>query len=149
MLNCYQTEGTFTRKKFVEFCRNFATDHDSKVQQYPGKYSVWILDGAKIHLDKNFVLYLRSLGIIVIFLPAYCPFFNPIELVFGFMKRDLECNYIENSKLDIRLFIGEVANAFTNKKFTNIFRKCGYLPPGRFDPSVAFNMNLNEMGFSS
>lgn len=89
LLNCYQTEGTFTRLKFVDFCRNFAIGYDSKVQQYPGTNSVWIMDGAKIHLDKNFVIYLRSLGIIPIFLPAYCPFFNPIELVFGYMKRDL------------------------------------------------------------
>lgn len=115
MLNCYETEGTFTRLKFVNFCRRFATEFDSKVQQYPGTYSVWIMDGAKIHLDKNFITYLRSLGIIVIFLPAYCPFFNPIELVFGFMKRELEANYIENSKIDIRMFIGEVVNEFSNK----------------------------------
>lgn len=148
MLNCYETEGTFTRLKFVDFCRHFATDFESKVQQYPGKYSLWIMDGAKIHLDKNFIMYLRSLGIIVIFLPAYCPFFNPIELVFGFMKRELEVKYIENSKIDIRMFIGEVANHFTNKNLKNIFKKCGYLAPGRFDPSEAFNADFNEMGFS-
>lgn len=148
ILNCYRTEGTFTRKKFVDFCRNFATDHDSQVQQYPGKYSVWILDGAKIHLDKNFIIYLRSLGVIVIFLPAYCPFFNPIELVFCYIKRDLEGIYIENSKVDIRMFIGEIINKFTNKKLKNIFRKCKYLPSGKFDPSLSFSMNLNEIGFS-
>lgn len=148
MLNCYETEGTFTRLKFVDFCRSFATDFDSKVQQYPGKYSVWIMDGAKIHLDKNFIIYLRSLGIIIIFLPAYCPFFNPIELVFGFMKRELEANYIENSKIDIRMFIGEVVNNFTSKSLKNIFKKCGYVAPGKFDPSIAFNADLNEMGFT-
>lgn len=108
MLNCYQTEGL----KFVNFCRSFVTDFDSKVHQYPGQYSVWIMDGATIHLDKNFVMYLRSLGIIVIFLPAYCPFFNPIEIVFGLMKRDLAVKYIENSKIDIKMFIGEVVNHF-------------------------------------
>lgn len=148
MLNCYETEGTFTRLKFVDFCRIFATDIESEVQQYPGKYSVWIMDGARIHLDKSFITYLRSLGIIVIFLPAYCPFFNPIELVFGFMKRELEANYVENSKIDTRIFIGEVANNFTNKNLKQIFKKCGYLAPGKFDPSVAFSVDFNEMGFS-
>lgn len=63
MLNCYQTEGTFTRLKFVDFCRRFAIDYDSKVQQYPERYSVWVMDGAKIHLNKNLIVYLRSLGI--------------------------------------------------------------------------------------
>lgn len=148
MLNCYQTEGTFTRLKFVDFCRSFATDSDAKVQQYPEKYSVWIMDGAKIHLDKNFIVYLRSLGIIVVFLPAYSPFFNPIELVFGLMKRKLEANYIENSKIDTKMFIGEVVNHFSNQNFKNIFKKCGYLPPGRFDPSLAFDADLSELGYS-
>lgn len=148
MLNCYETEGTFTRLKFVEFCRQFATDFDSEVQQYPGKHSVWIMDGAKIHLDKNFVIYLRSLGIIVVFLPAYCPFFNPIEIVFGLMKRELEINYIENTKIDLSIFIGEVVNNFTNKNFKKIYKKCGYLPLGRFNPSIAFDTNLSEIGFT-
>lgn len=148
LLNIYQTEGTFTRLKFVDFCRSFATECDSKVQQYPGKNSIWIMDGAKIHLDKNFVLYLRSLGIIVIFLPAYCPFFNPIELVFGLMKRELQSIYIENSKKDLRMFIGETANKFMNKNFKKLFSKCGYLPSGKFDPSLAHNINLQDMGFT-
>lgn len=44
ILNSYQTDGTFTRLKFVEFCRNFATDYDSKVQQYPGiRYGLWMV----------------------------------------------------------------------------------------------------------
>lgn len=148
MLNCYQTDGTFTRLKFVEFCRNFAIDCDSKVEQYPGMYSVWIMDGARIHLDKHFVQYLRSLGIIVIFLPAYCPFFNPIELVFGLMKREMTKNYIENSKLDLKMFIGETVNNFSNKDFINIFKKCGYLRNGKFDPSNGYTMNLEDMGFT-
>lgn len=109
-MNSYQTDGTFTRLKFAQFCRNFATDYDSKVQQYPGMYSVWIMDGAKIHLEKKLIYYLRSLSIIVIFLPAYCPFFNPIELVFRYMKRDLQKIYIENTKMDLKRFIGEITN---------------------------------------
>ncbi|OWZ04489.1 Serine/threonine-protein kinase [Phytophthora megakarya] len=49
------------------------------VHQYPGRGSVWILDGAKIHCHPDIVYYLRSLGIISIFLPCYCPFYNPID----------------------------------------------------------------------
>lgn len=147
LLNCYQTDGTFTRLKFVDFCRSFATSSDSKVQQYPGRNSVWIMDGAKIHLDKNFVLYLRSLGIVVIFLPAYCPFFNPIEIVFGLMKRELQSIYVENSKQDLRMFIGEIVNQFVNKNFKQIFKKCGYLLTGKFDPSNGYTMDLKEFGY--
>lgn len=47
------------------------------------------------------------------------------------------------------MFIGEeVANHFTNKNLKNIFKKCGYLAPGRFDSSEPFNADFNAMGFS-
>lgn len=88
LLEVCETEGTFDRKAFVEYCRRFTFSRQSKVQQYPGTNSVWIMDGAKIHCHNNFIYYLRSLGIVPIFLPAYCPMFNPIEFVFGMIKKN-------------------------------------------------------------
>jgi len=35
--------------------------------------------GAKIHCHPAIIRYLRSVGIIPIFLPPYTPFFNPIQ----------------------------------------------------------------------
>ena len=81
VLETFCTDGTFDRRKFVACCRDFALTNDA-VRPYPGRYSVWILDGAIIHCHPNIVYYLRSLGIWPIFLPAYCPFFNPIEVFF-------------------------------------------------------------------
>src|SRR5690348_3497242 len=73
----FMTDGTFDRVRFVSCCREFALSKN--VQQYPGRRSVWILDGVRISSRPNFTYYLRSIGIIPISLPAYCPFFNPIE----------------------------------------------------------------------
>lgn len=73
VLNVYETEGTFDRKKFVGFCRRFALDRQLKVEQYPGLHSIWIMDGARIHCHENIIYHLRSLGVVAIFLPAYCP----------------------------------------------------------------------------
>ena len=52
-----------------------------------GPMSVWILDGALIHIDDDAMIdYLFSVGVDALFLPSYCPFFNPIEYVFGVLK---------------------------------------------------------------
>ncbi|POM81357.1 Serine/threonine-protein Kinase rio2 [Phytophthora palmivora] len=77
LVETFHTDGTFDRSKFVECCRVHA--HSGKpVYQYPGRCSVWILDGAKIHCHPDIVYYWQSLGIIHIFHPAYYPFYNPI-----------------------------------------------------------------------
>lgn len=136
LLNCYTTEGTFDRHKFVYYIRKFVLDNDSLVDTYPGRYSVFIMDGAAIHLDENLVSYLRSMGLLVVFLPAYSPFFMPIEIVFGLMKRALRKIYTENSKTPLEHHISRVLKMFSNRDMTKIFKKCGYLPNGTFDPSI-------------
>lgn len=136
IIDCYQTEGTFDRKKFAYFCREFALKH---CQQYPGRNSVWILDGAAIHCDPNIEVYLRSLGIVCVFLPAYGPMFNPIEIVFGLMKRYLRQIYPENSKENLDFFIGKAVKYFSGRNLSRIFHKCGYKANGKFDPALGLN----------
>lgn len=141
IIDCYSTEGTFDRHKFLHFCRKFALDH---AYQFPGKYSVFVMDGAAIHMDANITMYLRSLGIIVIYLPAYCPFFNPIELLFGWMKKYLKEIYVENSKEKVDHFIGLAVKKFMKKDLKSLFRKCGYLQNGLFDPAVGMKQKLED-----
>lgn len=143
-VDSYVTEGTFDRLKFLGFCREFAREHCYK---HPGRNSIWILDGAAIHCDANIIVYLRSLGIIPIFLPAYCPFFNPIEVVFGLMKSYLKEIYEENSKGDTQFFIAKAVKKFSKYDMKPLFRKCGYLYNSRFDPSIGLQQSLQELGF--
>lgn len=145
VLETYSTEGTFTREKFFNCVRAFATA--GLVQRNPGKYSVWILDGARIHCHKSIVEYLRSLGIIVVFLPAYAPFYNPIEFVFGYLKKYLKRVYVENSKKDLTVVIAAALLHFKNYDFSKIFSKCGFLPGGQFDPSRGLGQNMKQFGF--
>uniref|UniRef100_A0A336MXF3 CSON006926 protein n=1 Tax=Culicoides sonorensis TaxID=179676 RepID=A0A336MXF3_CULSO len=147
LLNCYTTEGTFNRAKFVHFVKRFVLDDDSRVRTYPGRYSVLILDGAKIHLDQNFVSYFRSLGLVILFLPSYSPFYMPIEVVFALMKRELRKIYVENSKTPLEYFIGQVCNTFKKRDLRPIFQKCGYVQNGLFDPAVALGRYFHEMDF--
>lgn len=126
----YQTEGTFTRKIFFDNVKDFALSKN--VQTYPGRHSVFIMDGARIHCDSNITTYLRSLGLIVIFLPAYCPFYNPVEIVFGLCKKYMKKTYQEGS--DLLLTVANVMMKFTDHDSTPLFLKCGYNYDGSFNP---------------
>lgn len=126
----YQTDGTFTRQIFFKCLRDFALS--KHVQTYPGRHSIFIMDGARIHCDPNITTYLRSLGLIVIFLPAYCPFYNPVEIIFGLCKTQLKKTYRDSNDL-----FSTVASAminFTNYDSTALFLKCGYNYDGSFNP---------------
>lgn len=145
ILESFRTEGTFNRKKFFECCRTFALQH-RQVQCYPGFHSVWIMDGARIHCDANIIRYLRSIGIVPLFLPAYCPFFNPIEVVFGQVKQYLRRIHREGDS--IRMDVCEAINHFRLYPCYKLFQHCGYLPGGTFLPEKALEHNPKEISFN-
>lgn len=134
LVECAYTEGTFTRLKFFEHIRRFAL-HSEEVQTYPGRHSIWIMDGARIHCDKYIIYYLRSLGIYPIFLPAYCPHYNPIEIVFGIIKKRMQKTYSENGESNMEKYVAKTMQEFRYFRMDRLFRKCGYLQ-GKFDPTI-------------
>lgn len=145
ILETYVTEGTFNRLKFFENCKDFALS--GICQKHPGRNSVWILDGAKIHCHASIIRYLRSLGIIPIFLPAYTPFFNPIEYVFGFVKKHLK-RKSAGSKNNMEIMVNDEFTRMREFPCTKIFKKCGYLMSGKFDPNIAYQQNKKDFGFN-
>jgi hypothetical protein len=141
---CYNTAGTFDRDKFFGFCRKFALS--GKVEKYPGRNSVWILDGARIHCHEDIVTYLRMLGIRPIFLPPYCPFFNPIEYLFGMMKKKAQLLADEkNQKEETLEVLCKVINSFMSYDMSKIFENCGYSPAGYFDPGRNFQKPMRSL----
>ena len=146
MLEVFETNGTFDRHKFIDCCRKFC--NNGKANQYPGKKSILILDGASIHCDPNIIYYLRSRGLKIIFLPAYCPFFNPIEVVFGLLKSNMQRFYTEGCKLkDMQRLIARTMVKFKYRDMTKNFKKCGYETSGLFNPGVAFAQDIKQFGF--
>jgi len=101
------------------------------IEQYPGRNSLWVMDGASIHLDEYIIHFLRSCGTRVIFFPPYCPFYNPIEYVFGMIKAFCKSNYRQKGTED--LVLSEALLYYTNFSLSNIYKKCGY-EWGCFDP---------------
>lgn len=104
------------------------------------------MDGARIHCDANIIYYLRSIGIVPLFLPAYCPFFNPIEVLFGMVKQRFKRRYIENNKRELILVVAEVLKEFESYDLTAVFRKCGYLATG-FNPGDGLKQKMSDLGY--
>lgn len=145
MLDSFWTEGTFNRIKFFDCCRKFALKNNL-VQNYPGFHSIWILDGARIHCDPHIIRYLRSIGVIPIFLPAYCPFFNPIEVVFGLIKKHLKRYHKENAS--ILEEVCDSMNYFKVYPCRNLFENCGYMSGGVFLPEKGLSQDPKYMDFN-
>merc|ERR1712137_1098698 len=130
-LEVYKSKGTFTRSVFFEKIRSLV--NSGKVQAYPGRNSVWVMDGAAIHVDANIIYYLRSVGVRILFLPAFCPFFNPIEYLFGYLKDYCQKNYREKGMEEFTLAAG--IKYYERFDMGPTFAKCGY-SQGLFDPAI-------------
>lgn len=154
LLESFMTEDTFNRDKFVECIRNLIKS--GVIEMYPGRNSIWILDGAKIHCHPDITYYLRSCGIVPLFLPAYCPFYNPIEIMFGLVKKRMQRHYAEGHVSDsaLSLFVASEMAQFRDFDMRNLYRKCGYDSAKRFDPGHGFSdigssVDNDLLGFES
>ena len=135
----FMTEGTFSRHKFFNACIDLA--ESGKCGMYPGKNSIWIMDGARIHTHPKISLEPRRRGIIPIILPAHCPFFNPIEVLFGWVKRRMrdvfQENKVKNTK-DLAGFVMDVMRSFRFTDLEPIFDSCGYAEASAFNPTCRY-----------
>ncbi|KAF0744340.1 hypothetical protein Ae201684P_018597 [Aphanomyces euteiches] len=156
ILDYYDVEETFDRSSFARYCTVFA--HSGHVQMYPGKNSVWILDRAKIHCDPDIILYLRQIGIVPFFLPAYSPFFNQIEYLFGYLKKAFQRHYAEcRIERNVIYFVVKIMEKFKRFNMAKVFEHCGWLTTGRFDPCKGLghgvvrlanvSLNAKDLGF--
>eukprot|EP00732_Lithocolla_globosa_P002706 Lithocolla_globosa_v1_NODE_1873_length_2282_cov_108.426325.p1 type:complete len:360 gc:universal NODE_1873_length_2282_cov_108.426325:102-1181(+) len=138
LFESFETSGTFDRQEFFRCCKQLLDS--GKVQKYPGRNSIWILDGASIHVDCAMIEYFQSRGILVIFLPAYCPFFNPIEVIFGEIKR--RCRLLYSRPGTEHLVLLQVLKEFSEHDCLSIFKKCGFMAGGYFDPTCVDEKNI-------
>lgn len=78
------TRDTFTRRKFH---RAFVSSVLKLLNPWPLPRPILVLDNACIHMHAELEAAVHACGAIVLFLPPYCPQFNPIEVMFGQLKR--------------------------------------------------------------
>ncbi|TPX43045.1 hypothetical protein CcCBS67573_g10474 [Chytriomyces confervae] len=148
ILENYSTEGTFDWCKFIECCRKFVLESDH-VKRYPGANSIWILDGAAIHQSAELIMFLCLLGIVPLFLPAYCPFFNPIEVMLGLSKKRLHRIYPEGrvNARNLGLLVAKAYTHYCHFDFRPIFRHYGFVRAAGFNPTISYESKARSMGF--
>ena len=116
------TEGTFDRAAF----------HTALVEKilplmnpYPLPRSILVLDNARIHVYEQIYKTVEAFGVMLVFLPPYCPQLNPIEIGFGLLKRWIEKHAAFAWNLDPVLVLRKaLRNCILHCECT--FVHCGY-----------------------
>jgi transposase len=84
------------------------------------------LDNAPFHHGANLEEILGPHGVVLLYLPAYSPEFNPIEMVFSQVKKRLEADelYFKHLPLIHRVFLA--FEEITPTMVTNMINHSGY-----------------------
>ncbi|OWZ20036.1 hypothetical protein PHMEG_0005607 [Phytophthora megakarya] len=76
-----------------------------------------------IHMHPEIIHSFRNIGIAPILLPAYCPFFNPIEYLFGYVKKPFQRHYNESSGRDLLPFAVQTFRRFENFNMAHLLER--------------------------
>ncbi|KAG9411096.1 hypothetical protein AC1031_016749 [Aphanomyces cochlioides] len=70
--------------------------------------------------------------------PYFCllivPFYHPIEVVFGLIKKAFKRSHIEGTNKPLEVSIANVLEDFHSFDLTAVFEHCGWKANGVFDP---------------
>jgi transposase len=81
---CYElVTGSVNGDMYYDFLRGTLVPN---MQPFPNDMSILIMDNCSIHHVEEIRDLLTSVGVLVIYLPPYSPDYNPIELVFSYIK---------------------------------------------------------------
>ncbi|KAG6946652.1 hypothetical protein JG687_00016587 [Phytophthora cactorum] len=65
---------------------------------------------------------------------AYLPIFNPIEYMFGYVKKAFQRSYGEFSGRDLMPFVMQTFRKFESFNMAGVFEHCGWMVQGLFNP---------------
>jgi transposase len=131
------TEGTFDRAAFHNALVNKILP---LMNPYPFPRSILILDNARIHAYEEIFQAAEAFGVVVIFLPPYCPQLNPIEFAFGLLKRWI-AKHASSIWNICPVYVLDVALKNCTSECKRTFLHCGYNDDGTLD----FNHILEQM----
>lgn len=86
---------------------------------------ILVMDNLSTHKDSQALDLLNQAGVIVRFLPAYSPDYNPIEMMWSKVKSLLRKTEARDNE-SLLLAIGDALSQVTQKDATNWFTHCGY-----------------------
>jgi transposase len=81
-----ETYGSFNTDKFVSFLKQLDMPSETVI----------LLDNVSFHHSKEAIKVAEAKGWIMLFVPPYSPWFNPVEGVFSIVKRD----YYKNGSIE-------------------------------------------------
>jgi len=87
---------------------------------------VLIMDNLPVHKAVGIRTALEAAGVELLFLPAYSPDLNPIEMVFAKMKALLRKAAIRTVDA-LWHALGKISQALTREECVNYLRHCGYV----------------------
>lgn len=132
-------EGTFSRGNFFNALKYKILP---LMNPYPLPRSILILDNAKIHCFPEIFELCSAFGVVVVFLPPYCPQLNPIEFAFSTLKKFLSKNCRYAFFVDpFQTMNVALRNCISH--FASCFHHCGYSDEGKLDFSHYFE-DINE-----
>ncbi|OWY94867.1 hypothetical protein PHMEG_00035282, partial [Phytophthora megakarya] len=109
VIDAFNTPGTFDRVEFFNAVETLPIR--CKAMSFsilaPIPFGFWMR-------DPGIIYFLHSIGIVPIFLTAYCPFINPIEYLFGYIKKCFQRHYVESSGRDLLPFVMETFNRLSD-----------------------------------
>lgn len=97
------------------------------MQPFPNKNSILVMDNCSIHHVQSVKETVESAGILTLFLPPYSPDFNPIENVFGSVKKYLKSHddIIQAANNFEDIFVSAF-NAITSTQCNSWINNAGY-----------------------
>ena len=125
VLDCHVTTGTVDADVFDHFVRDSLS---TVVQAFDGvnPNSVIVLDNASIHHVDKVVQSLKNTGVMVHFLPPYCPDLNPVEEAFSKVKSILKSNEGAMDYLDTKTAVLTAINSITEHDCKQWIMHAGY-----------------------
>ena len=118
------TSGTFDRCLFHD---NIVTKILPKMNRFPLPFSILVLDNARIHCYKELLEAAAAVGVLVIFLPPYCPHLNPIEFAFGLFKKWIQKHMnLAFSQNPSGVAALALKRCTKNVDLVKLYKHCGY-----------------------
>ena len=115
-------KGKTDSKMYVNFLEKLLNEIEEKEKISRDRLMI-IMDNAPIHQAKLVLNYLDNKKINCIFLPQYTPELAPVEIYFGWLKRQVKTNVNDLLKLDSEEGLKAIIPARVRKLWKHFYRK--------------------------
>ena len=96
-----------------------------RLNAFPGPNSIVIWDGCNTHRFKPLLKHLRKMGVVVLILPGYSPWLNPVELMFNTLKAVLRKMRPASDDL-MMMAIVQIIRKYAVVDYRPALRRAGY-----------------------